>query len=266
MEIDVKNLLIYQVQKDLPTKEWFRFIDMKSKIPPPFIPAGAIGVPAPPVDPNAGDSLNFEAIWLENLFFADSDLLLADNVVMSTLPENERIIVMPYTNELDAPQSITIKDTYKKITGWKAEFSESIQNSDSISGEVNFKINYKVFDFGVEQKYEHKTIRTRSYLKSINESKEEIFDISMPFNIPPKQKVEIKIGYRNSYATRKFEGFVLIEADVKLKYGNEWAYVEKTKKLSSFLSSESRSFNLSGYYSDIDYKEIPVEILLIEKY
>lgn len=264
MEIDIKNLLTYQAQKLIPTIDWFRFVEMKSKLPPPT--GVAIAVPTKPIDPNAGDNLNLESILIENIFFADSDLLLDDKIEMSSLPENERIISMPYTNQLDVPQSITIKDSYKKITGWKAEFSESIQNSDTISGTVNFKINYKIFDFEAEQKYEHKTVKTTTFTKSINLSKEETLEVSMPFNIPPKQKVEIKTGYRNSYATRKFSGFVVFEAEVKLRYGNQWVYAEKSKKLSAILSPELRSYNLSGYYTDIEYKEIPVEVLLIEKY
>ncbi|MCX8531133.1 hypothetical protein [Chryseobacterium luquanense] len=239
---------------------------MKSKKPVSNTGVGAITVPMKPIDPNAGDNLNFESISLENLIFIDSDLLLDDKIEMSTLPQNERIITMPYTNQLDTPQSITIKDSYKKITGWKAEFSDSIQNSDTISGSISFKIKYLIFEGGGGKQYEYKTVRTSTYSKSINEIKEETFDISMPFNIPPKQKVEIKTGYRNSNATRKFSGSVVFEADVKIKFGNEWVFVEKSKKLSSILSTELRSFNLNGYYSDIEFKEIPVEILLIEKY
>lgn len=266
MDLDIKNLLIYQVQKFIPSTEWFKFIEMKSKTPPPTGRGVTIPSPSRPIDLNAGANLALESFYIDKLFFIESDLILEDNVEMSTLPENERIIIIPYTNQLDATQSITIKDTYKKITGWKTEFSETIQNSETISGSLNFKIKYKVIEFGGENKYEYKTVRTTSYSKSINETKEETLDISMPFNIPPKQKVEIKTGYRNSFATRKFSGFIQIEADVVIKYGNQWVYAEKTKKLSSFLAEDLRAFNLSGYYTDIEYKVIPVELILIEKY
>jgi hypothetical protein len=266
MDLDIKNILTYQVQKFIPTADWFKFAEMKSKMPPPT--GGGVTVPTPskPFDPNAGDNLSFESFSLDRLFFIESDLLLDDNVEMSTLPENERIILIPYTNQLDAPQTITIKDTYKKITGWKAEFSESIQNSETISGSLNFKIKYKVIEFGGESKYEYKTVNTATYSKAINKTEEETLDISIPFNIPPKLKVDIKTGYRNSFATRKFSGFVKVEGDVIIRYGNQWVYAEKTKKLSSFLTEDLRAFNLNGYYSDIEYKVIPVELILIEKY
>ncbi len=266
MEIDIKNILTYQAQKLVPSVEWFKFSDMASKLPPP--PPGGVTIPGPskPPDPNAGAHLNLENIYFENMFFIDSDLLLDDTVQMSALPENERIIILPYTNQLDAQQTITVKDTYKKITGWKAEFAENIQNSEMISGNINFKMNYEAISVGGGSSYEHKIVKTTSYSRVINETKEETFEVSMPFNIPPKQKVEIKTGYRNSYATRKFSGFVKIESDIKIRYGNEWVFAEKTKKLSLLLPDEARSFYLNGYYTDIEYKEIPVEVLLIEKY
>ena len=36
MQLDIKNLLYYQVQKLTTPTKWFRFVEMKSKLPPPL--------------------------------------------------------------------------------------------------------------------------------------------------------------------------------------------------------------------------------------
>jgi len=205
-------------------------------------------------------SLNLSALTFDNLTIEDSFLKLENEPHKIGLPNSDSFTVIPYDNPLISQQTISIEHSYKLTKGWKIDFTQIFVSSTKVGGSLKFDVG----GVGGNASFEKTVTDTITNSESVSETTEISGKLTVPFNIPAKIKVRITIGIQNFEARRNFEGNIIVNGNITIGYGNSEKV--EVKKISDILGESERTFNVSGYYANIDWEELPINIEILENY
>jgi hypothetical protein len=196
-------------------------------------------------------NLPLTAIKFNHLNIISSSLLLDSDAYTINIPMTETVLHFPYYNCSSMEQSVRRDVEFKIVRGWKIEFTKTITSATKIGGKLKFGSDGEA-DISLELKSEIKNH------KSISETKEEAIKTSYPFNIAANKIVDIKLIIQNFEARRNYNGPIILDGEVVLIYGQEEK--KNVKQLSSILNEQERTIHISGYYANINWEEVPINI------
>lgn len=191
-----------------------------------------------------------KTISFKSLSVVASDLALGKDIQTVNIPSYESIHRIPYDNCGSPEQSFVRDYTTKIVRGWRLKTTRRITSSTKIEGNLKFT--------SAEASVSHEIKRELSTEREYSETKEETLRLTLPFKVAANSKVDIEIRVMSLEARRSFEGPVTVDGIAIAHYEeNE----KREHRLSDLLSEEDRSFELSGFYSNIDYEEMPIKVV-----
>jgi hypothetical protein len=193
-----------------------------------------------------------ESVTFEGLHFITSRLKLSAEAELIGLPLSESVAIMPISN-CGSGVSLTIHDKveYKYVTGYRITVDESATTKYELAGKLEFD------GFGVDGSVSQEVNfrESREYSSSSEQTKEHSLDITVDSNT----KVTIRVTSQLFESRRSFDGPATIGGTIVATYANgELVY---RHDLTSLLpSADARTFNLHGYYSNLDTRVQPINI------
>lgn len=239
--VDIAEEIRKRLNGKVPASQTIKIPGIPPRIPRPFpIRGNHIKIVVPLT------SINFQ-----NLEVISSDLVLSTDVSTINIPLSESILHIPYRNCSSQRQTVKRDIEFKISKGWKVEFSKKVVSSTTISGKLKFG------SYG-EASVERKLTTEISNSRSMSETRDEIVRTSLNFTVQENTILDIKVAVRSFEARRSFEGPITIDGTVNLIYGK--GEKKLIHKISEFLNEEERTFIISGFYANIDYEELPIQL------
>lgn len=205
-------------------------------------------------------NLNLYSITFDNLKIENSKLVLENEPHPVGIPNTNSFEINEYDNPTISIQNYSIEHTYKITKGWKIDFSQTISSASKVGGNLKFEFS----GIGGGASFEKTITDSITNSNSTSEITEITGKVSIPIVVPAKTKIKVTIGMRNFEARQNFEGAITINGDLILFYGN--AEKSEVKKISDILTEDERTFKVSGFYANIDWKEMPIDIDVIQNY
>lgn len=116
---------------------------------------------------------------------------------------------------------------------------------------------YKILSKGIRPS-QHELKTEIKNTKSISETKDEIVRTTYKFNVPANKIVDFKLTIQNFEARRNYNGPIILDGEVVLTYGRNEKIVKY--QLSKLLNKEQRTIIISGFYANINWEEVPIDI------
>lgn len=251
-KLDIENQLSEKVKSKIPSEKAVNEIRYRTgyrNVPNPNIPGG-IDIP---YRESYTVSVNKK---LTNLRFSKLKLV-ASNLILGEaepigLPLSDTIYKWPFDNCGSLEQSFSQQFDYSIRKGFTIEFEKTIESSTSISVEMGFEFGGASGGASYESSRSLSIRNSRSYSEEEEESRTGNFE----FRVAPNTKNTISLTIQQFLARRKFEGNAIITGELVAEYEN----VKVKYKLLDLLNENQRNVNLKGYYSNLDYREIPIKI------
>lgn len=196
-------------------------------------------------------NLPLSKIVFTNLNIISSNLTLDSNAYTVNIPTTETVLHIPYSNCGSNRQTIKRDIEFKVVRGWKIDFTKKITSSTKVGGKLKFG------SIG-EADIEHRLTTEITNHKSISETKDEILRTSFQFTVESFKITDILLTVQNFEARRNFSGPITLEGEVQLIYGSGQKVIKHN--LSGLLNNNERTMDISGYYANISWEELPVKI------
>ena len=208
--------------------------------------------PTPPI--RAQFEAPLESVTFEGLRIISSKLLLSTDSELVGLPLSESTTTIPVSNcGSGTSLSIHNKVAYKYVTGRRVSIQKTTKTKYEVSGKLEFM---EVGGLSASASQEVTLQETNDYTSSTEETKEWSLDIS----IEPKTKVLIKLNTQLFESRRSFSGQATIGGTIVASYpGGE--IVNRYDLVGLLPSPADRTFDLNGYYSNLDTRILPIEII-----
>lgn len=191
-----------------------------------------------------------QSITFKSLKVVDSNLQLSADVQVINVPRTEAILRVPYDN-CGSPEQTLVREFVANVKrGWKFETKSTLTKTTKIEGELKFGESGSA---GVSHEIKREMSTSRSYEETTETTEKRTFTVKIASN----SKVDVEFRSRSLEARRSFGGPITVEGVLVAQYEGR---IVKQYQLVDLLDASSRTLEISGYYSNIDYEESPMTV------